>query len=486
MIIQNGYSCEREIRIFYNMFFGDDDDAAVLLNFDYDGGVINTYTALYVNGECYTDDYYFAFDARGKSERLKKKIFTAACTKSFAHAAQKARKISNPWGVMCGIRPAKNVRELSEEGYSRDEIREIFKSVYEVSEDKTELAMTVAENEAEILKRIGKNSVSLYIGIPFCPTRCSYCSFVSTDIRVSGKYMTPFCDKLTVEMKRTAEVIKRHGLYVQSIYVGGGTPTALDEDNLGRVLTAVGETFDLSRLEEYTLEAGRADTITRGKLLAAARCGVDRISINPQTMNDETLRRVGRTHTAADTERCFYTAREVGFSNINTDLIAGLPGEDTEMFRYSLERVIALDPDDVTVHTLALKHGARLKSTGFKHTDEINGMLAYAQERMAQTGRVPYYMYRQKNMAGNLENVGYSRPGKMSLYNISIMEETQTILAMGGGGSSKIIVPGDIIRVYNYKNPKEYVDRFENILKRKDEISEILGGDTGVGNSCRI
>lgn len=481
MIIQNGFSCEREIKIFYNMFFGAEEDLTVFSNFSRSGKIINTYTAIYFNGGQYTDDYYFEFDINGKSEKLIKKVFTAACTKSFVHAAAKIRGISNPWGVMCGIRPAKNVRELRREGFSYDEISDIFKSVYEVSPEKISLSVTVAKNEEEILKKIEKNSVALYIGIPFCPTRCSYCSFVSTDIRVSGKYMDEFCDKLVVEMKKTAEVIQKNGLYVQSVYIGGGTPTALDEKNLEKVLSAVYNTFNLDRLREYTLEAGRADTITKKKLETAKKYGADRISINPQTMNNITLKRVGRSHTAGETAACFKIARDVGFDNINMDLIAGLPGETCEMFEYSLDEVIKLNPEDITIHTLSLKHGARLKNTDFKHSSEINRMLSYAQKRMEETGRIPYYMYRQKNMAGNLENVGYSKPGKMSIYNISIMEETQTILAMGGGGSTKIILPDDIVRVYNYKNPKEYADRFENILKRKDEISEILGGKSDVG-----
>lgn len=477
MIIQNGFSCEREIAIFRNMFFDRDEDLSVFSNFEHENGVINVYTVIYFDGSEYSDDYRFPFDTRGKSQKLIKKIFTAACTKSFVHAAMKIRKISNPWGVMCGIRPAKNVRELKNEGYSYDEIRKIFAEVYEVSPDKTELAVTVAKNEAELLSTVEKNSIGLYIGIPFCPTRCAYCSFVSTDMRVSGKYADAFCDKLVLEIRKTAEVIHKNGLYIQSVYIGGGTPTALDEGNLEKVMRAVSEHLDLSKAVEYTIEAGRADTITAEKLKIAKKYGADRISINPQTMNDETLKKVGRNHTADDVRNAVKLARAAGFDNINMDLIAGLPDETPEMFRYSVDEVIKLDPDDITVHTLALKHGADLKNSGYRHTERINEMLSYAQRRMKETGRVPYYMYRQKNMAGNLENVGYAKRGKMSVYNISIMEETQTILALGGGGSTKIILPNDIVRVYNYKNPKEYAERFENIIKRKDEISEILGGE---------
>ena len=353
----------------------------------------------------------------------------------------------------------------------------MFETVYEVSPDKTELAMTVAENEKEILKNIGKNSVGIYIGIPFCPTRCLYCSFVSTDMKFSGKYMDAFCDKLVLEIEKTAEIIKELGAYVESIYIGGGTPTALDNRNLEKVLKNVNKFFDLENLKEFTLEAGRADTITREKLNTAKKYGVTRISINPQTMNNETLKKVGRMHTADDVKKCFFEARDAGFDNINMDLIAGLPDESFEMFKYSLDEVAALNPDDITVHTMCVKHGARLKNTFFEFTESeiMNKMLAYAQKKMKETGRIPYYMYRQKNMVGNLENVGYAYPDKMSAYNISIMEEKQTIIALGGGGSTKIVTDSDIIRIYNYKDPKEYIDKFENILKRKDEILEIKG-----------
>ena len=250
-----------------------------------------------------------------------------------------------------------------EEGYSEAETAEIFRHVYEVSEEKTELAMRVAENERALLSEIGKNSISLYIGIPFCPTRCVYCSFVSTDIRVSGKYMPEFVDKLLLEIDKTAEITEKLGVYVENIYVGGGTPTTLSAKAFSRIFGRLKEKFDLSRLREFTVEAGRPDTITEEKLRTLKEFGVNRISINPQTMNDETLNKIGRSHSSSMIYDAYKTARDIGFDVINMDLIAGLPGETPDMFRKSLDSVIELEPENITVHSLCLKRAARFKLT---------------------------------------------------------------------------------------------------------------------------
>lgn len=479
LIIQNGFNCEREIRLFYNMFFNTDDEVSVFSNFEYKNNLINTYTEINFKGKQYFEDYYFEFDINNKSQKLIKKVFTAAVTKSFVHAAMKIKKINLPWGVMCGIRPAKNVRELYDEGMTDNEVREVFKNVYEVNDEKTELSLTVAKNERKILNLTTDNAIGLYIGIPFCPTRCLYCSFVSTDIRVSGKYMDDFSKCLVEEIKKTAEIIEKSGKYIESIYIGGGTPTALDEKNLELILNAINKYLHLDNLKEFTLEAGRADTITEKKLKISKLFGVDRISINPQTMNDETLKKVGRNHTSDDVINCFKMARNIGFLNINMDLIAGLPGETYEMFCASIDEVIKLNPDNITVHTMCIKQGSRLKNSNeeFTKSNIMNKMLSYTQKRMKETGRIPYYMYRQKNMLGNLENVGYSYLNKMGTYNVNIMEEKQTIIALGGGGSTKIITDNDIIRIYNYKDPKEYIEKFDNIIKKKDEILNLMAGD---------
>lgn len=275
LIIQNGYECDYEMKLFYKLYFDMNEDIYVYSNFEYKDKVINVYTEIIYNGGTYFDDFYYDFDTENQKAQFIKKIFTASCTKSFCHAAEKIKHINLPWGVMCGIRPAKIVRELMEEGYSDSEVVEILKKIYEVSDEKIDLAYKVAKNEKILLDEIGENSVSIYIGIPFCPTRCLYCSFVSTDIRVSGKYMDPFVDKLLLEIDKTAEVIDKMGAYVENIYIGGGTPTTLETHHLKAIFDRLKENFDFSKIKEFTLEAGRPDTITKDKLYEAKQGGVN-------------------------------------------------------------------------------------------------------------------------------------------------------------------------------------------------------------------
>ncbi len=476
LIIQNGYECEYELKLFSGMFFDRDEDGYIFSNFEYGNGEINVYTEIIYGFDTYFEDYRFAFDIENKSERLIKKVFTAACTKSFVHAARKIKNINLPWGVMCGIRPAKNMRLLLEDGMTGAEAENVFKTVYEVSDEKTALARKVAENESRLIKDISPDSVSLYIGIPFCPTRCLYCSFVSTDIHTSGKYMDEFVGKLMLEIDKTAQIIQKLGKFAENIYIGGGTPTTLSAEQLSMIFERLHKNFDFSRIKEFTLEAGRPDTITEEKLFAAASGGVNRISINPQTMNPQTLKRVGRTHTPEMVCGCVKSARAAGFDNINMDLIAGLPGEDAEMFKNSIDEVIALNPENITVHSMCIKRAADLKQRVKQLTaaEEMNKMLLYAQKRMDETHREPYYMYRQKNSSGNLENVGYAKKGFMSTYNVNIMEEKQTIIAMGGGGSTKLVMGDRIERIFNFKDPLEYIRRFDEILRKKDEIPAVF------------
>ena len=476
LIIQNGYECEYEMNLFASLFFSKDEDVVITQNFNYSDNNINVYTHIIFEGKSYFEDYNFKFNTDGKSQKLIKKIFIASCTKSLSHAALQIRKINFSWGVMCGIRPAKNARELSEEGFSDEEIAEIFKTVYEVSDEKTELSLTVANNEKKLLESIGKNSISLYIGIPFCPTRCVYCSFVSTDIRVSGKYMAEFVDKLLEEIEKTAELVKKSGLYVENIYVGGGTPTTLSAVDFTRIFDKLYSNFDLERLIEFTVEAGRPDTITEEKLNVLKKYGVNRISINPQSMNDTTLKKIGRSHSVDMIYDTYNMAKKVGFDVINMDLIAGLPDETPKMFEKSLNDVIKLKPENITVHSLCIKRAARFRHTQneLAKSEDMNKMLSFTQKRMKEEGYIPYYMYRQKNSSGNLENVGYAKDGTMSVYNVNIMEEKQTIIALGGGGSTKIILGDRIERVFNFKDPLEYIRRFDEILDKKDEISKLL------------
>ena len=476
LIIQSGYECEYEMRLFAKLFFDENDDVEIFSHFSYADKIINVYTQINYAGEAYFYDHRYDFDVKNQSEQMIKKIFTASCTRSLIHAAKQIADINIPWGVMCGIRPAKNAREMFESGLDENEVREVFKTVYEVTPEKTELALTVAKNEEKLLSEIEEESVSIYIGIPFCPSRCVYCSFVSTDIHTSGRYMDEFVEKLLLEIDKTAEIIEKTGKFVDTIYIGGGTPTTLSAVDITRICERLHKYFDFSKIKEFTLEAGRPDTITEEKLVAAKQGGVDRISINPQTMNEETLVKVGRTHSVEMVKNCIEIARKVGFKNINMDLIAGLPGENSKMFCYSLDEVIKLDPENITVHSLCIKRAADFNRMEKRLTEsvEMNKMLDYTQKRMKETGRIPYYMYRQKNSSGNLENVGYSKEGYMSTYNINIMEEKQTIIALGGGGSTKLVMGDRIERIFNFKDPLEYIRRFDEILEKKDEIVKIL------------
>lgn len=475
LIFQSGYKCEDKLRLFCGLFFSENEDVIISSGFANDGKTVNVYTTVTYYGQVYDDDYYYSIDDI-KTEKMLKKAFDSAVTKSFCHAAMKIKKINLPWGVMSGIRPAKNVREFLESGVKKEELMPLLYKLYEVEPEKARLAMTVAENEKEILKKAKSDSVSVYVGIPFCPTRCLYCSFVSTDIRVSGKYIEEYLNLLLLEIDKTAEILKKAGKRVQNIYIGGGTPTTLSAEQLSRLLKRLGTLIPPEGLEEFTLEAGRPDTITEEKLICAKEGGVTRISINPQTMNGKTLERVGRAHTPEMAETSFKLAREVGFDNINMDLIAGLPGETLNDFIYTVDKVSELDPENITVHSMCIKKSADFRFSGEELAagQLMNSMLSYAQNKMSETGRVPYYMYRQKNISGNLENVGYSKPGFMSFYNINIMEETQTIIAVGCGGSTKVVKDGKITRIFNFKDPKTYIDRFDEILLKKDEVLGLM------------
>lgn len=478
VIIQNGFSCENEMNIFSRLFFKSDEDVFITVNLTYEDDTANAYTTIVFDGEVYFDET--AVKCLWDDDELRRKVKICACTRSLCAAAGKIRNVSLPWGVMSGIRPAKVVRQLYEKGFDTQEVIKALKHIYAPIDKKIALAVEVAKNEEILVKNISKNSVSLYIGIPFCPTRCLYCSFVSTDIRVSGKYMDEFVSKLLLEIEKTASVMEKMGVYAENIYIGGGTPTTLCAEQITAVLNKLSECLDLSRIKEFTLEAGRPDTITREKLEAAKKGGVNRISINPQSMNSETLEKVGRTHTPDMVRKAFEEARRVGFETINTDLIAGLPGETPSMFSHSLEEVIKLAPENITVHSMCIKRAASLDYSleNLTRAAQMNEMLDYAQSRLKELGYAPYYMYRQKNISGNLENVGYSKPGHMSEYNINIMEEVQTIIAMGGGGSTKIIDGGRIERIFNFKDPAEYIRRFDEILKKKDEILRIVSHET--------
>ena len=379
------------------------------------------------------------------------------------------------WGILTGVRPAKLFSRLSVfEGVSKAE--EWFKKGLMVSKNKISLCRETVESEDRITALSAPDSFSLYISIPFCPTRCAYCSFVSHSIEQAKGLIPEYIRLLKEELRLTAEIAKKLNLRLETIYIGGGTPTSLTADQIGEIMTAVKGCFDLSALREYTVEAGRPDTVTKEKLDTIKRLGATRISINPQTMNDEVLKAIGRRHTAEETEKAFLLARECGFDNINTDLIAGLHGDTFESFKETVRRVLALDPESVTIHSLSMKRSSTLNVNGLfpeaKMGEEAAKMVNFARETLTGNGIFPYYMYRQSKTVGNLENVGYAKRGKECLYNVYTMDETHTVLACGASAVTKLREPKGpyIERIFNYKYPYEYISRFDELALRKDGI----------------
>ena len=388
---------------------------------------------------------------------------------------KKLSGIDQPWGLLTGVRPIKLLRKLRNEIGAQATDRRFLEDYY-VSPEKLSLADMTEENERRIIALSRPESFSLYVGVPFCPSRCSYCSFVMASVERAGKLMQPYTDLLCEEIKATAQLASELGLRLETVYFGGGTPTTLSAEQLDQVLGAVNAGFDMSTCREFTVEAGRPDTITEEKLFALKENKVGRISINPQTVSDEVLRAIGRKHTAQQFFDAFALARKCGFDNINTDLIAGLPKDTAAGFRRSLDAMLALDAECVTVHTLCMKRAATLtqdgKTLNREEAETAREMVRYAKETLTAHDYIPYYLYRQTRMVGNLENVGWSKRGYESLYNVYVMDETHTILACGSGGVTKLRDPHSdfLSRVFNFKYPYEYIGRFDEILKRKSDI----------------
>ena len=379
------------------------------------------------------------------------------------------------WGILTGVRPSKLMTSLKE-SMGGEEAKKYFTDTLLVKIDKAELAYNVACAEKRIIDLSKPESFSLYISIPFCPTRCNYCSFVSHSIDQAQKLIPEYTERLGEEIEYTAEIAKKLGLRLESIYWGGGTPTTLSAEALSELCGKIAANFDLSHLREYTVEAGRPDTVTPEKLMALKMAGVSRISINPQTFNDSVLHAIGRRHTSKQTVQAFTAAREAGFDNINTDLIAGLTSDTFPSFCKTLEQTIALDPENITLHTLALKRSSNLV-TGKADVESgalADKMLKKASKVFYENGYKPYYMYRQSRSLGNLENVGWCKEGYECLYNVFMMEECHTVLAVGAGAVTKLKQYGvnNIERIFNFKYPYEYNTRFDEIIKRKSRISE--------------
>lgn len=388
--------------------------------------------------------------------------------------------LTQPWGILTGVRPVKLLRRLAEESSEEQAVKKFEKDFF-VSNEKIALSRETEHNERKILELSKPESFSLYVGIPFCPSRCSYCSFVMASIERAEKLIEPYTKLLCEEIKRTAEIANKLGLRLETVYFGGGTPTTLSAEQLDTVLRTVNNSFDMSTCREFTVEAGRPDTIDIAKLFALKENKVDRISINPQTVNDEVLKTIGRKHTAQQFFDAFELARKCGFDNINTDLIAGLPTDTPESFKNSLDSIVRLNAECITVHTLCMKRASRLTTEGvtldLQQARDAREMLAYTQNILGQNEYIPYYMYRQSRMVGNLENVGWSKRGFESLYNVYVMDETHTILACGSGGVTKLKRnnPDYLERIFNFKYPYEYIDRFDELIQRKSGIMQFYG-----------
>lgn len=376
--------------------------------------------------------------------------------------------IESPWGILTGIRPTKIIHSLTEKGAQRQDILKMLKREYRLADEKIRLIEEIADIEHGIIYPLDKDRYSLYVSIPFCPTRCTYCSFPSNKFEES--LADEYVEKLVCEIEGVAALLSRKKL--DTVYIGGGTPTSISSDQLERIIKAVKSSFD-SEIREFTVEAGRPDTITREKLEMLHRNGVGRISINPQTMNAKTLTAIERSHGPDDIVDKYNMAREIGFDSINMDIIVGLPGEGVEDVRCTMEELEKLDPENITVHTLALKKKSKvtqnIEQYELAEAEKIEAMLDVTREYAQKMGQAPYYMYRQKQILGNFENIGYSKPGKECIYNIMMMEEKQTIIALGAGGISKMFYPEDdrIERVPNVKDLRTYFERLDEMIDRK-------------------
>ena len=405
--------------------------------------------------------------------RLRRRILQ----QSYFLAAKQLLPTPPAWGALAGVRPTKITTKHLLEGGTPASAEKLLKDVYYVTPDRRKLAVDCSLSTVKAASLLQSGDISLYVGIPFCPTRCSYCSFVSRTIGKKTELLEPYLEALAKEIACTAQLLRTSGKQVRTVYIGGGTPTTLTEPQMVHLLDTIQDTLDLSRCIEFTVEGGRPDTLDLGKLRAIRLHGANRMSINPQTMEDSVLRACGRPHTGADVLRAYQEAVDAGFSAVNMDLIAGLPTDTYDGFRRSLDTVAALRPANITVHTLALKKGADLfeKRDGLSTPETVSQMVSYANDTLRALGYKPYYLYRQKYMSGSFENVGWSRDGLDCLYNIYMMEEVHTILSLGGGGMNKVNLPdGTLRRFHNPKFPEQYIEKIDDVLRQKEELFALM------------
>ncbi len=402
-----------------------------------------------------------------------------AIARCFFLAAQTAAGVTLPWGMLTGVRPDKPVTWALADGKTPKQAQAMLETEYFVTPERAALALETGSTALTAARGLGPKDIAVYVGIPFCPTRCAYCSFVSQSVERSFSLVPPYVDALIEEIRSGGAMVREQGLRVRAFYMGGGTPTTLTAEQMDRVLTAFEDAFDTVSCGEVTVEAGRPDTITAEKLAVLKAHGVSRVSVNPQTMEDHVLRAIGRCHTARDIEAAMDLVAKYQFPHVNMDLIAGLPEDTPEGFRRSLDRCLAFGTDNVTVHTLALKKGSRILLEGLSipGPEAVGEMLDYAAPALRAAGYGPYYLYRQKYMSGSFENIGWCRPGAACWYNVYIMSELCSILSFGAGGSTKMVEPGTnhIERVFNLKYPKEYTERPEKCLANQAAFAAFYG-----------
>ena len=413
------------------------------------------------------------FKAQDESVRLRRQKLQQ---RYYAAAIQLLPKLP-PWGALSGVRPTKITTKHLLEGGTHKSADKLMRDTYYVTKERRELALDCSASTVRAAGLLTPTDVSLYVGIPFCPTRCIYCSFVSRTIGKRSDLIEPYLEALLKEIEVTGRLLASSGRKVRTIYIGGGTPTSLSTEQMTRLLEAIRASFDLSDLLEFTVEGGRPDTLDLEKLTAIRQHGADRMSINPQTMEDGVLAACRRPHTGEDVLRSFHQAEEAGFDVINMDLIAGLPTDTFEGFCRSLDTAIGLNPANITVHTLALKKGADLfeERFGLPTAEMVADMVDYANTALRNAGYKPYYLYRQKYMSGSFENVGWSRDGLDSLYNIYMMEEVHTILSLGGGGMNKVNLPdGRLERFHNPKFPEQYIEMIDDVCRQKDDMFRLM------------
>lgn len=450
------------------------EDAAVTLSLSYGKSWVAGKAALQYGGKVYSAT------SRAKTAGLTTPValdraYQKALKLSFYRAGIAALGKEPPWGALTGVRPVKIPTKILLSGGTAHEAEAALRDTYRVTPLRRRLAMDCARASIAAKDSLGPDEISLYVGIPFCPTRCAYCSFVSADVGRTLKLVGPYLAALTQEVAAAGTLLREQHLFVRTVYIGGGTPTTLSAEQLRALMYEIRKHIDLSHCCEYTVEAGRPDTITGDKLSAIKSGGADRVSVNPQTMHDHVLTAMGRAHSAADILTAYNLVRQSGLPCVNMDLIAGLPADSVEGFCSSLDQVLALAPENITVHTLALKKGSRLltEGGGVPPAEMVADMLDYAWTALRQAGYVPYYLYRQKYMSGSFENVGWAKPGFESLYNIAMMEELHTVLALGGGGVTKLVDTdrGKIERMADPKYPYEYISGIEKIVADKGRLA---------------